>query len=413
MDAEMIFVGTELLLGSILNTNAQFLSRQCAMLGVNVYLQTVVGDNAGRLEEILSAALNRSDVVIMSGGLGPTEDDMTKETVARLLDRRLVEDPVTKNRLYRYFEGRPEGIPVNNWKQALVPEGSIVLTNENGTAPGIIVEKAGHVVIMLPGPPNELIPLFTQKVAPFLSARSGQHFYSETIKVAGLGESAVEMEILDLIDAQTNPTIATYAKVGEVHIRVTARGETRAEAESLVSPVREEICTRFGDKVYTLREEVQLEETILEFLKEKKLTLSCAESCTGGMLSSRLVSVPGASNIFKAGLVTYTEEMKHELLGVPEEIFSGPGVVSEECARAMAEGVRRRTGTNASVAVTGVAGPSGGTMENPVGTVWIAVSIGKRTNAEVFHFKGNRDKIRENAVMRAMDMLRRGILALS
>ena len=413
MNAEMIFVGTELLLGSILNTNAQFLSRKCAALGVNVYVQTVVGDNAGRLEELLRTALTRSDVIIMSGGLGPTEDDMTKETVARVLERKLVEDPVTKNRLYQYFAGRPEGIPVNNWKQALVPEGSIVLTNENGTAPGMIVEKAGHVVIMLPGPPGELIPLFEKKVAPFLSARSGQYFYSETIKVAGVGESQVEMEILDLIDAQTNPTIATYAKVGEVHIRVTAKGSTSAEAEALVSPVREEICGRFGDKVYTLREEVQLEETILEFLKEKKLTLSCAESCTGGMLSSRLVSVPGASNIFKAGLVTYTEEMKHELLGVPNEIFSGPGVVSEECAKAMAEGVRRRTGTGASVAVTGVAGPSGGTMENPVGTVWIAVSIGKRTTAELFHFKGNRDKIRENAVMRAMDMLRRGILALS
>ena len=287
MVVELICVGTELLLGNIVNTNAAYLSEKCALLGLSMYHQSVVGDNAERLKESLETALNRSDVVILSGGLGPTQDDLTKETAAEVMGIPLKEDPHSRERIEEYFKNSQyKAITDNNWKQALVPEGAIVLDNENGTAPGIIMEKNGKSVILLPGPPGELIPMFEGKVYDYLNKLQPEIIYSTMVRICGLGESFVENEIRDLIDNQTNPTIATYAKIGQVDLRVTAKAASEKEAAKLAKPMLKELVKRFGDHIYTMDEHKSLEEVIVHFLKERSLTLTTAESCTGGMIAA-------------------------------------------------------------------------------------------------------------------------------
>ena len=284
---------------------------------MKAYYQTVVGDNHDRMAGVIRSALDRSDIVIISGGLGPTEDDMTKEVCAEVMGCALKEDEHSKNQIQEYFDtAAAKEITKNNWKQALTPEGAIVLDNANGTAPGYILEKEGKTAILLPGPPDEMIPMFMEQVYPYLQARQPEVFYTRIVKVCGIGESRLETELLDLIENQTNPTIATYAKVGEVHVRITAKAETEEQAKQLVKPVVKEIKERLGDYVYATKEQVTLEKAVVKLLEKYDLKVTTAESCTGGLLAGRLLNVPGASDVFKEGFITYSNKAKRKYLDI-------------------------------------------------------------------------------------------------
>lgn len=413
MVVELVFVGTEILLGNIVNTNGAFLAEKCAELGLSCYYQTVVGDNEERMTETLETALSRSDIVIECGGLGPTPDDLTKEVAAKVMKMPLSEDAHTKECIGEYFKNSQwKVIPDNNWKQALVPEGALVLDNHNGTAPGLIMEKKEKTVILLPGPPNELIPLFTEQVMPYLGKKQPEVIYSKMVKLAGIGESQVAAEIQDLIDTQTNPTLATYAKTGEVHLRVTAKAKDTKAAKKLLKPTIEELKARFGNTIYTTKEEVTLEEAIVRLLKKNKLTVTTAESCTGGLVAGRLINVPGASEVLKQGYITYSDKAKHKLLGVKKETLKQYTAVSDQVACEMAEGGAKYAKADACIAVTGLAGPDGGTEEIPVGTVYLACCMKGKVRVEHYQFKGNRQKVRDYAVVRALNLLRRCILEI-
>ena len=290
---ELISVGTELLLGDIVNTNAAYLSRQCAALGLSCFYQSVVGDNAQRLRAVLAQALERSDIVILSGGLGPTADDLTKETAAALMGMPLVMDEHSLERIVHIFESRGLEMTENNKKQALVPQGALVLDNENGTAPGLIMCRDKKTVVLLPGPPGELCPMFEKSVRPYLERQGAGILYSRTVKICGMGESKVASMVRELIEGQSNPTVAPYAKIGEVHLRVTARARDKAEAAGMAAPVVEALVEKFGDRVYTTDPDVTLEEAVTGLLKENGWKLSTAESCTGGMLGARMTAVAG------------------------------------------------------------------------------------------------------------------------
>ena len=411
MVVELISVGTELLLGNIVNTNTQFLAEKCALLGLTMYHQVTVGDNHDRLAEVIRTALKRSDVIILTGGLGPTEDDLTKEVCAEVMGFPLVEDTHTHERIEEYFRNNIyKVIPDNNWKQAIVPAGCIVLDNDNGTAPGLILEKYGKSAILLPGPPNELYPLFMNQVYPYLQKLQPEVIRSQMVKICGVGESQVEDKILDLIDKQQNPTIATYAKTGEVHIRVTAKAATEEDAKKLVKPVVKEIKNLFGDYVYSTKEEETLEQAVVRLLKKYELTVTTAESCTGGLLAGRIINVPGASEVYNEGFITYSNKAKRKYLDVSKSTLKKYGAVSEQTAREMATGGVFATDSDACVAVTGLAGPDGGSEEKPVGLVYIATYMKDKVNVQKYQFKGNRAKIREQAVVKGLDLLRRSIL---
>ena len=333
MTVELISVGTEILLGNIVNTNAAFLSEQCAALGLSCYHQSVVGDNEERLLEAVRQALSRSDILILSGGLGPTKDDLTKEVTAKAFGKELYEDEHTKKRIEEYFRRvHSDQVTPNNWKQALVPEGAKVIDNHNGTAPGLILEENGKIAILLPGPPNEIVPMFERDVAPYLNRLQPEGIYSKMVKISSIGESKAETMIADLMEAQTNPTIAPYAKTGEVHLRVTAKAASEDEAEELIAPVIEELFARFGDKIYTTEEEVTLEAAVVKLLEEQKMTVTTAESCTGGLLAGRIMNVAGASNVYREGYITYSNDAKERLLGVKRETLMEYGAVSRQTA---------------------------------------------------------------------------------
>ena len=411
MVCELISVGTELLLGNIVNTNTQFLAEKCALLGLSMYHQVTVGDNRERLTQVIRTALDRSDIVILTGGLGPTEDDLTKEVCAEVMGFSLAEDPHTRQMIESYFKNNIyKEIPDNNWKQAIVPQGAIVLDNHNGTAPGLILEKDNKTAILLPGPPNELIPLFNEQVYPYLEKLRPEVIRSQMVKVCGIGESQVEDKLLDLIDSQTNPTIATYAKTGEVHLRITASAATTEEADSMIKPVVKEIKKRLGDAVYSTKENESLEMAVVRLLKKNGLTVTTAESCTGGMLAARLVNVPGVSDVYREVYITYSNKAKRRLLDVNKSTLKKYGAVSEQTAREMAIGGVFANGADVCVATTGIAGPDGGTEEKPVGLVYISCYLKDKVTVERFQFKGNREKIREQTVVKALDLLRRSIL---
>ena len=411
MVVELLSVGTELLLGSIVNTNAQFLAEKCARLGLSVFCQTVVGDNPGRLRQAVDTAVSRSDMVILTGGLGPTEDDLTKETCAQVFGWPLVEDGHTRERIQGFFKnGIYKEIPENNWKQAMIPQGALVLDNDNGTAPGLIMEKDEKRLILLPGPPNEMIPLFNNQVEPYLRKLRPGFLVSRMVKVCGVGESQVEDTLLDLIDGQSHPTIATYAKTGEVHVRVTASAPDEETAEKLIKPVVKEIKRRLGRAVYSVKEEETLEMALVRLLKKHELTVATAESCTGGLVASRIVNVPGASDVFKEGFVTYSNKAKRKHLDVSKGTLKKYGAVSSQTAREMAIGGAFATDSDVCVSVTGIAGPDGGTEEKPVGLVYMACCFKDKVTVEKYQFKGNRDKVREHAAVRALDLVRRTVL---
>lgn len=410
MIVELISVGTEILLGNIVNTNAAFLAEKCALLGLSLYYQSAVGDNEERLAETLQTALSRSDVVILSGGLGPTKDDLTKEVTAKVMGMPLKEDAHTRKQIEEYFKkSQSKTVTDNNWKQALVPEGSKVVDNKNGTAPGLIMEKNGKVAILLPGPPNELIPMFNQDIFPYLNSIQPEIIYSAMVKICGLGESFVETQIADLIEKQTNPTVAPYAKVGEVHLRVTAKAKDEKEAKKMVKPVVKKLRERFGKNIYTIDESVTLEDTIIQLLKEQELTLTTVESCTGGLLAARLTKVPGVSEVFKQGLVTYSNRAKKKLLDVKKSTLKEHGAVSEKTAKEMAKNGAFITGADVCLSITGVAGPDE-TENKPVGLVYIGCCYKNTVTVKEYHFNGERNKIREWAAVNALILLRECIL---
>ncbi len=415
MIAELISVGTEILLGNIVNTNSAYLAEKCAQLGLSLYYQTVVGDNEGRMRETIRTALDRSDIIILTGGLGPTEDDLTKEITAEVMGLPLKEDAHTRQLLEDYLAQYQKNdaqrrITSNNYKQALVPEGAYILDNHNGTAPGLIMEKDGKTAVLLPGPPGELKPMFEEKVYPYLRKKQPETIFSQMVKICSIGESQVADEIQDLIETQTNPTIAPYAKTGEVHLRITAKGGSQKECEELIRPVVRELERRFGKNVFAETENMTLEEAVTVLLWNRNLTLSTAESCTGGVIAARIVNVPGASDVFLQGMVTYSNEAKKRTLGVREDTLRLYGAVSEECAKEMAEGGCSFSGTDVCLSVTGIAGPGGGTLEKPVGTVFMGCCVKGKTTVREYHFTGNRARVREQTAAHGLAFLRSCIL---
>ena len=411
MTAEIICVGTEILLGNIVNTNAAYLSERLASLGISVFFETTVGDNPERLENVIRQGLERSDILILSGGLGPTKDDLTKEIATKACGQELVEDEEALRRLKEYFARSHRNMTENNLKQALVPEDCTVLYNENGTAPGMVIHaKEGKKVVLLPGPPNELLPMFHDQVEPIIKELSSEVLYSDVVKIDCMGESRVAAEIEDLIEKQTNPTVAPYAKLGEVHLRVTAKAVSEDEAKKLVTPITEELYRRFGHKIFTTKEDETLEDVVVDMLSKHHYTIAAAESCTAGMFTARLVNVAGASDVLNESFITYANEAKMKYLGVKEETLNTVGAVSEDTARQMAEGVARQAGSNVGVGITGLAGPGGETPEKKAGLVYIGVSVNGKTKVNKYQLNGNRQKVRETAVCRALTMVRHALV---
>lgn len=420
MTVELISVGTELLLGNIVNTNAAYLSRECAALGLSMYNQCVVGDNNARLAQAYTEALGRSDIIILGGGLGPTEDDLTKETVCEVLGVGLTEDAKAREDMEKWLTNLGHVPTANNYKQALVPSStgekgeivckSTVLYNDNGTAPGIIIEKDGHCTILLPGPPDELKPMFEKSVKPYLASLSDDAIYSVMIRECGTGESNLETKLIDLIDAQSNPTIATYAKTGCCDIRITARGADEDDAKNKVKPVVKEIKNRLKDAIYSTDENENIEDALIKLLKKYDLKISTAESCTGGLVAAKLVNVSGASQVFTHGFITYSNKAKRKVLSVNRDTLKKYSAVSKEVAKEMAKGCIITADSDVAIAVTGYAGPED-TKDEPKGLVYISCAVGDKVIAEKFKFNGTRAKIRENAAVKALNMARLAILA--
>ncbi|WP_139488906.1 competence/damage-inducible protein A [Brevibacillus dissolubilis] len=394
MRAEIVAVGTELLLGQIANTNAQFLSQKLAELGIHVYFHTTVGDNWKRLLQVIQEASERADLLIFTGGLGPTQDDITKDVVAEHLKRALVTDQPAMDRISQFFVQRGIVMTENNRKQALVIEGSTVFANDYGMAPGMGITVDGTTYVLLPGPPSELYPMVNQYVMPHLASLmpESQIFHSRVLRFFGIGESALEERLIDLIEAQSNPTIAPYAKEFEVTLRITARAATVEEAERLLAPVEAEIRNRLGTYIYATGE-TSLHECLFEQLKERGETIAFAESCTGGSLSALLTSIPGASSVYRGGTVVYTNEAKRDLLGVPQEVLDTDGAVSEQTAKLLAENVRQKLGATYGISVTGVAGPDP-SEGKPVGLVYIGLAAeGQPTTVHQIQLAGQRKAI--------------------
>lgn len=410
MKAEIITVGTELLLGDIVNSNSQFLSKELAAFGIEVLYQSTVGDNMERLEQLLTTARSRSDMVLITGGLGPTDDDLTKETVCKVLHFRLALHEESWQRIQDYFASTGKPMTENNKKQAMLPEGCVVFPNDHGTAPGCAVERYGQHFILLPGPPRELIPMFHQYVAPYLAELSGGIIQSYTIGVFGLPEAAIAERLADLM-AGANPSVAPYAKEGEVMLRVTAKATDAETAAALCQPVIEEIRNRLGAYIYGVNAG-SLQKTVVNLLVEKGLKVATAESCTAGILSGRITEVPGASQVFECGIAAYSKEIKHQVLGVPMDLLEQQGTISSDVASAMAVGVRRVSGADLGIGITGVAGPE--PSENkPVGTVYIALADDKRVWVkEIMAGHDDREHVRYIATSHALDMTRRYLEAL-
>lgn len=405
MTAEIIAVGTELLLGEIVNTDSQFLAHELSKLGIDVFYQTVVGDNETRLKQTIQTALSRSDLIITSGGLGPTHDDITKETLAAAMGVEMELDEDCMRDMKAYFERLNRPMARVNEKQSIMPIGCIVLKNNNGTAPGGIIEKDGKTAIFLPGPPNEIVPMYKESVEPYLAAKSEEILFSKTLHIIGIGESNVEEKLSDFMKSSVNPTVAPYAKTDEVTLRITAKCRNEAEAAKLIAPAEEKIRTVLGSAVYGADGDT-IFLAVCDLLKKKNLKIAFAESCTGGMLAEKLTDVPGASAVLEQSYVTYSVAAKRDLLGVSEVALSEFGTVSEQTARAMAEGVKRRSGADIGVSVTGVAGPDSDEKGNPAGLVYVGVAGEDGTEVKKFNFAGNRERIRTRACVNAYAMLR-------
>lgn len=369
---ELISVGTEILLGDILNTDAQFLSIELAKLGISVIHQSTVGDNRERLLAQLKEAAERSDIIILSGGLGPTPDDLTKEVCCEFFGKKMFLHEPTVEKIKTYFSTKGMKMAQNNLKQAMLPKDCVIFPNDNGTAPGMAIEKDGVHILVLPGPPRELKPMFRNCAVPYLMQFSDQIIVSHNIRTFGIGESLMAERVNDLFDAE-NPTVAPYAKDGEALLRVTAMARTKEEAENLCEPVINEIKNRLDGFVYGV-DYTCIEEAVIEKLKEKHMKVATAESCTGGLIAKRITDVPGASEVFDCGIISYANEIKHRVLGVSEDDLNKYGAVSEPVARQMAQGALKVSGADIAVSVTGIAGPDSDSTNKPVGLVYIGLA---------------------------------------
>ena len=410
--SELIAVGTELLLGEIVNTDGAYIASRLKDVGVEVYHQTVVGDNPERLASALREAAGRSDVIVTTGGLGPTYDDLTKEVIARVFGKKLVRDEASLAHIREFFRKRGREMTPNNEKQADLPEGAVIFKNLWGTAPGCAFESGKNTVIMLPGPPAECEPMTDTYVIPYLTRPEDGVLTSRFIRVWDVGESAVEASLHDLMIESVNPTLAPYAKYGSVQLRVAAKAPTREEGYALCGPLVEKILGIFGDNAYEENGD-GLPGFVFSLLKKRGMTLSAAESCTGGLISKMMTDLPGVSEVFMGGVCTYSNQAKSALLGIDPALIREKGAVSEEVAREMAERVRLRFSTDLGIGVTGIAGPGGGTPEKPVGLVYIALSDGKRTEVKKCEFgtlRRSRERIRADAANTALDMTRRRLL---
>jgi len=407
---EILCVGTEILLGDIVNTNAQYISRGLSQLGIDVYYETVVGDNPARLEEALNIAKTRADIIITTGGLGPTYDDLTKETISRNFGRELEMNQKCLEELTAFFVKGNRIMTENNKKQAMMPKGCIILDNPQGTAPGCIIEgDDGKTAIMMPGPPREMKPMFDNHVRPYLRQFSEDIMVSRVIRVISLGESAMEDRLRDMMESMTNPTIAPYAKDSECLVRITAKAKSEQEAYDMMEPVIEEIQQKLGIYAYGVDVD-SLEEHIVQLLTEHGKTVAFAESCTGGLAAKRLTDVPGSSAVFRTGIVAYSNGTKRNVLGVRSSTLKKWGAVSHQTAVEMALGVYNLSGADIGVGITGIAGPDGGTEEKPVGLVYVAATDGVRTWVKKLYVPRSREYIRISAVNNAYDMVRRFVI---
>ncbi|MGL4989618.1 MAG: competence/damage-inducible protein A [Sarcina sp.] len=425
MKAEILSIGTEILLGDIVNTNAQYLSQELAAIGVDVYHQAVVGDNEERILNEFDRAFENCDVIITTGGLGPTEDDLTKELACKYFGKDLVLHEKSLRELEGYFKksGR-KVITEANKKQAYFPSDAIVLENPFGTAPGAILigdsknhlegqenstDNCEKMIIIMPGPPKEMKPMFDNHVKPYLLKKTNSMLKSKVLRVFGVGESEMERRVKHLIDNQTNPTIAPYAKDVEAILRITAKGENEFECDKLIEPVEKEIRNLLGENIYAQGEDC-IENVTAKLIIEKGLTVATAESCTGGLLAGTLINYSGISKVFMEGLVTYSNEAKIKRLGVSEKTLETFGAVSEQTAKEMAENIAKIAGTNIGISTTGIAGPDGGTDEKPVGLVYAGLYINGETRVKKYNFFGNRERVRKRAVLETIDWLRRELL---
>ena len=369
---ELISVGTEILLGDILNTDAQYLSVELAKLGISVIHQSTVGDNRERLLAQLDEAAKRSDIIILSGGLGPTPDDLTKEVCCEFFGKELQLHEPTVEKIRNYFSSKGLEMAQSNIKQAMLPEDCVIFPNENGTAPGMAIEKDGVHILVLPGPPRELKPMFKNSAVPYLMQFSDKIIVSHNIRTFGIGESAMAEKVSDLLDGE-NPTVAPYAKDGEALLRVTAMADSEEAAEKLCKPVIDEIKSRLDGFVYGV-DYTCIEEAVIELLKKNRLKAATAESCTGGLIAKRITDISGASEVFDCGIISYSNEIKHKVLGVSEDDLKKYGAVSEPVAKQMAQGALRVSGADVAVSVTGIAGPNSDGTDKPVGLVYIALA---------------------------------------
>lgn len=411
--AEILAVGTELLLGNIANTNAQTISQSLSALGINVFWHTVVGDNPARLRQAVDTARRRADILIITGGLGPTYDDLTKETVCAAFGKALEFHPDILEDIRDFYEKNLHTpMPDNNRQQAELPEGCVVFDNPVGTAPGCAFEADGVHVLMLPGPPHEMVTMLRRCAEPYLRGLSREIIVSHDIMTFGLGESYVDQLLHEKMAHMENPSLATYAKPCEVRLRATAKAETAQQAEEMLSPVVDEVKALLGPYVYGV-DVTGLEAVCSALLLERGLTLATAESCTGGLVARRITALPGASRVYRGGVVSYWTEVKAAVLGVPQEILDAHGAVSEETARAMAEGARRITGADIAVSVTGVAGPDPDERGNPVGLVFIGLATPEGTFCRRTESgRRTRDRIQDLSANHALDMVRRYLTGL-
>ncbi len=410
MKAEIISVGTEILLGDIVNTNAQYLSKELASIGIEVFHEEVIGDNEDRLLEAIEHGFNRSDIIITTGGLGPTQDDLTKETACKYFGMDLVKHEESYEALKEYFSRMNRELTENNLKQVYFPKESIILPNPNGTAPGAILEKDNKYIIILPGPPREMKPMFDNYVKRYLKSKGDGLIKSNVVRILGIGESMAATKLKDFIDEGVNPTVAPYAKEDDVILRISAKAKTEEEAQALIDPIKKQIIEILGEDYYGEGEDNTIEQVLVDLLLDNNITIVTVESCTGGMIASRLVSCSGVSQVFLEGAVTYSNEAKMRTVKVKKETLDKYGAVSEETAREMAEGIAKRAGADIGVSTTGIAGPDGGTNEKPVGLVYIGVYYKGKTEAYRYVFNGNRNKVRNRATVTALDMVRRKIL---
>lgn len=407
MKGEIINIGTELLLGNIVNTNATYLSNKLADRGIDIYYHTVVGDNKNRLKEVFNIALSRSEVIICTGGLGPTDDDITKETICEALNKKLILNMEELDKIKEYFNKKGLKMTKNNTKQAYVIEGSKVLPNDIGTAPGLYIDNGKNKIVILPGPPKELNIMFEKYVLPLFEQK--EIIKSRFIKTIGIGESTLETKIKDIIEKQTNPTIATYAKPGSVDIRVTAKAHSKEKADLLIDGMISKLKPIIDNYVYSY-DGKSIEEVVFHLLSKKNMKIGFCESCTGGLICSTLTKIPGASRVFERGIVTYSNQSKIDELNVKKSTLLKYGAVSKETAMEMAKGLLEKGNIDIAISVTGIAGPTGGSKEKPVGLVYIGVSYKDYCYANKFIFRGDRESIQLRACLAAFNEARKALL---